>query len=67
MSAVASHQTPLRKLTALPRPLAGFKGPLCGRRGMEGRTRGGEGGERENGEGRGIGEDGGNSALVVGG
>ena len=34
---------------------------------MEGRTRGGEGGERENGEGRGIGEDGGNSALVVGG
>jgi len=54
-----------RSLQRSPRPLAGFKGPLRGRRGMEGRegrTRGGEegkGGKRGNGEGRGKGEVGG--------
>jgi len=43
MSAGALPQTPLGEITSLPRPLAGFKGPLCGRRGMkggEGRNRG---------------------------
>jgi len=39
MSAVASPQTPQSggAYSALPDPLAGFKGPLRGRRGMEGR------------------------------
>jgi len=56
MSTGASPQTPLDGLTANPqtRPIAGLKGPLRGRRGMEGRERLGEGkGERGNGEGRG--------------
>jgi len=77
MSAGASSKTPLRELTALPRPSS--------RRGMEGRTRGGEGRGKgecrrdwkgENGEGRRRGEKGekgefflwgGNSTLLVGG
>ena len=37
----ASPRTPLGKLTALPRPLAGFKGATSKGRGREGR--GGEG------------------------
>jgi len=42
----APPQTPLEELTALPRPLAGFKGPTS--KGREGRGREGERkGERE--------------------
>jgi len=62
MSAGALHQTPLEELTALPRSPSWFqlsRGQLPGRKGMEGRTRGGgKGGEK--------GEVGWNSALVVG-
>jgi len=61
----ALPQTPLGELTSLPRPLAGFKGPLRGSRGMDGREGKGRGnGNEEGGTGRGLG---GNSALVVGG
>jgi len=60
MSAGALPQTPLGELTALPRPLAGFKGAASRQEGN-----GGEG-ERRNGEGRKKGSWGGNSALVIG-
>jgi len=45
---VALPKTPLWELTALPRPLAGFKGPTSKKRGGEGRAgevrgKGGEG------------------------
>jgi len=71
MSAGALPQAPLGDLQRSPDPLAGFKGPLRGIRGMEGkegkgRTRGGENEER-----RGMvkggerGKLGGNSTLVV--
>jgi len=57
MSAMALPQTRLLELTALPQALQLVsRGPLHGRREMEGRT-----------GGRGKGEVGGNSALVVGG
>ena len=51
-------RAPLGELTALPRPLAGFKGPTSkegeGREGVGGEGREGEGrsGERREGEGR---------------
>ena len=46
--------------SALPDPLAGFKGAASWQEGMERRTRGGvKEGERGNGEGRGKGEVGG--------
>jgi len=51
----ALPQTPLKELTALPRPLAGFKGPASKRRGVEGMEReetGGRGWERTGGKGR---------------
>ena len=53
-SAGASTQTPRGELTALPRPLAGFKGPTSnGREGKEGEERkGGEAkGKRKEGDG----------------
>jgi len=63
MLAGASPQTSLGELIQRsPNPLAGFKGPLRGKRGMEGREGLGEGREK----GRGKGEVRGNSALVVG-
>ena len=66
-------QTPLGELTALPDPLAGFKGAASRQEGMEGRGRKDWGGERGKGkekgewEGRGREESWRNSALVVGG
>jgi len=61
MSAGALPQTPWRRLQRSPDPLAGFKGPLRGRRGMDRRTRGRAG--KGNGEwtGKKLGD------LVVGG
>jgi len=40
MSAGALPQTPLEERTALPRPLAGFKGAASRQEGNGGRTRG---------------------------
>jgi len=69
MSARASPQTPLEELTALPQTPIWFqlRGPLRGRRGMEGRTREEEGRAKGEWGKRGKGEVWGNSALVVGG
>ena len=50
----AASRTPLGERTALPRPLAGFKGPTSKGRGrrMEGGRDGREGGGKGNGEGK---------------
>ena len=67
----APPHTPLRELTALPRPLAGFKGPIS--KGKEGKgwrmgEREGKGGKdrgRQGGEGRERREEKGRGAIEM--
>jgi len=56
MSAGASSQTPLGELTALPRPLAGFKGAASRQQGNRGEGRTSGRGKRER-TGKGNGEE----------
>jgi len=66
ISAGAPPQTPLGELTALPRPLAGFKGPTSKGSGGDGR---GKDGRKEGRKGRGKGREGegGTCSKVLGG
>jgi len=50
--AAGLHPNPLGELTALPRPLAGFRGEGQGKRGGEGRVGEGSGGMGKGGIGR---------------